>query len=69
MKTYSVQVIRKAGSDPITGEVITEESETLPIQAASVEHAYRWGRILHTLPMRGALMEVYVDGQLVSGSF
>ncbi|GAB3719636.1 hypothetical protein GCM10027592_63210 [Spirosoma flavus] len=69
METYSVQIVRKAGKNPITGEVITEESETLPIEAASVEDAYRWGNILHTLPMRGAEVEVYINGQLVKGRF
>ncbi len=69
MKSHSVQIIRLAGTNPVTKQPITRQEETLTIQATSEAEARQKGRRSTTIQFMGADMEVYVNGKLALGNF
>jgi hypothetical protein len=63
VNTYSVKVVREAGSNPITGKMVPYGEEEMTIDATSKQKAHEIAYLLFTLEFRGQPMRVFIDGE------
>lgn len=63
ISTYTVKVVREAGADPITDSMYERAEEDITVDAISRDAAVSIAHMLTTIPFRGQLMRVFVDGE------
>lgn len=67
-RQHVLLITRKAGANPVTGEVMPEATEQLFILAGDADEAYRKSATRMTLPFFGQERTVHINGQLYLGN-
>ncbi|GAA4448735.1 hypothetical protein GCM10023189_07030 [Nibrella saemangeumensis] len=63
IKTYKIIIVREAGPDPVTGEVLGYAEEHITVDATSRQAAYELAQMLDTLKFRGQVRRTIIDGE------
>lgn len=63
MNTYSITIIREAGLDPVTNNMLEYKEENLLINSPNRQSAHRKAQAQTTIKFYGQTMKIFINGE------
>jgi hypothetical protein len=63
MNTYNVKIIREAGGNPFTGQVVGYAEQSFEIDAIDIKAAYSLSYLVCTLKFSGQIRRTFINGE------